>query len=106
MSHISHCGSVRKVGRYHRHLRRKDPDLAPAVTGASMVMPDGSVALPLADGSVAIYGIAPVIAYRCWLRRACGPAIETAFSAVVDLDRCVRAAQTENDFTHSQVAAQ
>ena len=94
MQRLSPVSQVRKARRHHRFLRSRDPSLAAAVPGAGMVTSSGEVALPLVDGDIALYEVAIVFGFRCRPARDNGPVVETAFDAVVEFDRCVRAHST------------
>ena len=78
MTHLSSFNRsfnpVAKARRHHRHLMRKDPSLASAISGAGMVLPDGSVALALSDGDIALYEVHVIVRHYCRPARSRGPA--------------------------------
>ena len=99
------CNQVRRARRRHRHLRARNPSLAPAVPGGGMVL-HGTVALPLEDGDIAVYEVVASIQYRCRPARSCGPVIEMALDRLADVEACVRAAQQKTNIVHLPLAAE
>ena len=109
MTHLSSFNRsfnpVAKARRHHRHLMRKDPSLASAISGAGMVLPDGSVALALSDGDIALYEVHVIVRHYCRPARSRGPVVEMALDEVAYFDACVRGATKFNSDFFGRIAA-
>ena len=57
---------VAAAKRHHTRKRLTVPFLAPAVASGGKVLANGSVALPLHDGTVAVYAATPVTLVSSW----------------------------------------
>jgi hypothetical protein len=66
MNSLPSCNLLDKARRHHRRAMLKDPSLPALVAGGGKVVSNGhlSAALPLVDGTVAVYGATPSIEWQ------------------------------------------
>lgn len=85
MNSLPSCNLLDKARRHHRRAMLKDPSLPALVAGGGKVVSNGhlSAALPLVDGTVAVYGATPSIEWQ-FTREA--PANRKACLSVVEWD--------------------
>jgi hypothetical protein len=95
--HLNHAISVRKARRRRYYEMSRGPRLAAPVAGEGIILPNGDVVLPRADGTTVLCGVYVTVGCRCYRVGGRGQVVEMAPDELAGLERCVRATRLKSE---------